>query len=591
MPDEFDEYGTGAVQRRGVGGRTIAISTALVLAVTAGTVVAARSGMLPFFGGNCDGDRLRLNVAASPDIAPVAKQTAERAREDKIKTAGKCLDIRVKSEASSDTADELSRGTTPDVQVWLPDSTLWVDTVAASPKGVQVDGVGQVASSPIALAAVPPAAKGMGFPKKTYSWKDLAKTAGGGKELRVGSADPARSATGLLALTYITKSTGGTKGGGTLASGTAKQLSQRIQPGDEEVLASLPHDSTAAELGNPKRNQALILSEQAAFSHNKKKGSAPGLDLFYPKDGTAALDYPYTIVDDEGQTTEQSRAANRFLTLMGDAQTREALHDHGFRTTDGADDVQVAKTAGGAEPQPITEDPAGPPPYRSVRQVLNMWTITVQSARFMTVVDVSGSMTAPVSGRPGQNRMDITKAALIQGLSQFTGEDEVGMWRFSTRLDGAKDYEEVAPPRRLADATSGGKTQRDRLTAAYGGLEPVPNGATGLHDTMLAAYKKAVEGYASGKFNAVVLLTDGANDDPGSISEADLKDELKKAVDPQRPVIPIVIAIGPEADGEACKRIARAAGGGSYQVNDPADINTVILKAVMDAGTKMKEEE
>lgn len=58
-------------------------------------------------------------------------------------------------------------------------------------------------------------------------------------------------------------------------------------------------------------------------------------------------------------------------------------------------------------------------------------------------------------------------------------------------------------------AVAGDGTQRDRLPAAFSDLEPVPDGATGLCDTTLAAYKEAIASYGKGKFNALVILTDG----------------------------------------------------------------------------------
>lgn len=213
-----------------------------------------------------------------------------------------------------------------------------------------------------------------------------------------------------------------------------------------------------------------------------------------------------------------------------------------------------------------------------------MWTITVQSARLMTVVDASGSMADLVPGSGGKSRMDVTKSSLLQALSQFTPQDEIGLWDFATHLDGSRDYRRLVPTARLGDPVAGGRTQRDRLTDAFAALQPVRGGATGLFDTTLAAYQEATASYASGKFNAVVLLTDGANEDPGSISRADLIARLQKLTDPAKPVPLIAIAVGPDADKDEVRQIAKATGGAGYQVNDPADIQAVILEAIVALG-------
>lgn len=81
-----------------------------------------------------------------------------------------------------------------------------------------------------------------------------------------------------------------------------------------------------------------------------------------------------------------------------------------------------------------------------------------------------------------------------------------------------------------------------------------------------------------------MILTDGANEDPGSISRGELLTRLQKLADPAKPVPMIAIAVGPDADGEAVREIAKATGGAGYQVTDPAEIQAVILKAIMTVG-------
>lgn len=181
--------------------------------------------------------------------------------------------------------------------------------------------------------------------------------------------------------------------------------------------------------------------------------------------------------------------------------------------------------------------------------------------------------------------MDVTKAALLQALAGFSDDDEIGLWEFAARLDGARDHRELVPTGRLGDRKGDG-TQRDRLTKAFGALRPVPGGATGLYDTTLAAYEKAREGHAPGKFNTLVLLTDGVNQDPGSISRAELISRLRALADPEKPLPIIAIAVGPDADEREADQIARATGGSGHEVDDPAQIHSVILKAIVQAGTR-----
>lgn len=111
--------------------------------------------------------------------------------------------------------------------------------------------------------------------------------------------------------------------------------------------------------------------------------------------------------------------------------------------------------------------------------------------------------------------------------------------------------------------------------AAFAGLRPVPGGVTGLYDTTLAAYEEARSTYRKGKFNALVILTDGSNQDERSISRSGLVAELKALRDPERPVPVIAIAVGPDADRDEVAEIARVTGGDGYEVSDPAEIQAV----------------
>jgi len=562
--------------------RKVALATVLVLTVAGGTAVAVQSGLLSF-GSSCRKDAVRLKLAASPDMAPALRAAAGKARDENITSDGQCLNISVTAQESYKFADTLKSGKHPDVQVWVPDSELWVNQVtsAADSDATEATPAGNVASTPVGVAMVPAAAKSLGWPKKTYTWLDLAGATLQDDSLRLGAADPARSATGLLALTQLSTAAAKVKGGDTQAAAMMKTLSQRISDTDSQVLDTLPRDSSGTEQGNPKRNQALVLSEQSAFAYNGSDGGG-SLDLFYPKDGSPRLDYPYNLVDRERLTTDESRAAIRFMTFLSQPAQQRLMEKYGFRTDDEDAPKAVVAKAGGSSPQPYAVAPAEPASDAALQEALGTWTITVQSARITTVVDASSSMSEPVPGT-GQSRMDVTKASLLQALATFTPEDEIGLWEFSTKLDGDKDYRVLVPTERLGDRVGGG-TQRDRLSAAFGSLKPVPNGATGLYDTTLAAYKAATSSYTDGKFNALVILTDGVNQDPGSISRTTLLKQLRQLASPERPVPLIMIAVGPEADKEEARQIAEATGGSGHEVSNPAQIQSVILQAIVAAG-------
>ncbi|MFF5498768.1 substrate-binding and VWA domain-containing protein [Streptomyces aquilus] len=578
-----DQYGAGRSDPRPrARRRSVALATVLVLTVAGGTAAAVQSGLLSF-GASCQEDAVRLKVAASPDVAPALRAAAERARDAGLTSDGRCVDVTVTAQDSHKVADTLLAGRKSDAQVWVPDSRVWVERVAADRGATEVTPVGSFASSPVGVAAVPRTAKSLGWPRKTYSWTELAVATLRDDALRLGAADPARSATGLLALTRLTTAADAIEGGDTQAAAMMKTLSQRTSDSDTQLLDTLPRDASGTEQGNPRRNQALILSEQAAFAYNTADGG-DGLDLFYPKDGSPRLDFPCTLVDQAVLTTDESRAALRFVNYLRKPEQRKLLHSYGFRTSDDQVDAAVVTRAGGSKPQPYRKAAVRPASQAALQEALGTWTITVQSARITTVVDASSSMSEKVTN-DGQSRMEVTKASLLQALATFTPDDEIGLWDFSTKLDGDQDYRVLVPTERLG-SNQGNGTQRDRLTAAFSSLSPVPNGATGLYDTTLAAYESAVSSYAKGKFNALVILTDGVNQDPGSISRGALISRLRQLTDPDRPVPLIMIAVGPDADRTEATQIATATGGSGQEVTDPSQIHEVILKAIVAAGAE-----
>ena len=146
-------------------------------------------------------------------------------------------------------------------------------------------------------------------------------------------------------------------------------------------------------------------------------------------------------------------------------------------------------------------------------------------------------------------------------------------WIFSTLLDGNTDYRQLVPIGPLA-------SQRTTLVAALNTVRPKPNGATGLYDTVLAAYKAVQDGWDPGRVNSVVMLTDGQNEDPQGISLDRLVAELQKAMDPKRPIQVIALGIGTDVSKAELQKITSVTGGGVFITNDPANIADIFLQAI-----------
>jgi len=181
---------------------------------------------------------------------------------------------------------------------------------------------------------------------------------------------------------------------------------------------------------------------------------------------------------------------------------------------------------------------------------------------------------------PGTSRskLDVARDAARAALGYFDERDEIGLWEFSRALDGDKDYRVLVP---LGPAGAPVGPYPNRLaasTAAYQAM--VPRTATGLYDSILAAYRSAKAAYQPDSVNTIVVITDGRNEDPGSITLEDLITQLRQLYEPRRPVHLVTLAYGSGADPAALAKVAKVTDGLQFTSPDPRSIGTVFIAAV-----------
>ena len=131
------------------------------------------------------------------------------------------------------------------------------------------------------------------------------------------------------------------------------------------------------------------------------------------------------------------------------------------------------------------------------------------------------------------------------------------------------------------DAQENGRTHRANLLRAVDGLPAIAKGGTGLYTTTLAGYKQVLAHFDDRYFNSLILMTDGANDDPNSISLPKLIQELKSLQDPDKRVRIIAIGMSTDADMKSLTKIAAATGGRAYRADTPDEIIRVFQDALL----------
>ncbi|WP_216214074.1 substrate-binding domain-containing protein [Amycolatopsis aidingensis] len=521
------------------------------LGVTVVVVLAGWAGVMLLtggFGDRCEG-QVTLTVAAAPGIEPAV---AELAGEQPERLDGRCVQVDVQAHDSSTMAATLATpNLDPGAAVWIPESTMQVRRAAERREGIQPQNP-SLASTPVVFAVAEADAEEMGWPGARPDWSELVDPEGG--QVVAGTTDPTYDPAAAAALLGIQAAVPDAPA----ATAALRSLSKHRVDDSRRLFEHLPDGELEPALS------AFPASEQRVLRHNQEheRGSALSVVASYPAQPTPWLDFPFVVLP--GAEEAQRRAADRLLSRLREPAFEEALGRQGLRTADGRltgsrdADNRIDAAPRSPSPQPSKKDTGA---------ALERWAAVDASGRVLTVIDVSGSMATEVPGT-GRTRMQVTIEAAKRGTGLFKPSTEYALWEFSTKLEGDRDYRQVAPWKPMS------KHAEDGLTTKLDSLLSQPQGATGLYDTTLAAYREATESWKPGRTNVVIIMTDGRNEDDG-ITREQLLGELRKLSSPQRPLPIVFIGLGTDVDPAELNDIAKATGGFvslAPQVTDIEDI-------------------
>jgi Ca-activated chloride channel family protein len=322
---------------------------------------------------------------------------------------------------------------------------------------------------------------------------------------------------------------------------------------------------------------ALPLTEQQAWLFNRggPNGQDPPetpLTVWYPEDGGPDADYPYIVLDAPWSDQSSSVAAGAFLDMLESDDGQQRLQQFGFR------DSSRQGTSELGDQDTIRPDLAPPEPERMdvamAAPVLQAWRGLSQTGNLLSVLDVSGSMKTEVPGT-GASRLELSIQGSIAGLRLLDPNTISGLWEFSTNIGpNDEDHRELVPLGPLGDEING----RPRIDTVVERLQRLrPREDTGLYDTIAAAYEHLQENYQPDRINALVIFTDGKNDDDDGMSLRQLQARLRELVDPERQVLILAVGYGPEADFEALNAVTSVADGKLYALDRPEDIRNVFI--------------
>lgn len=422
------------------------------------------------------------------------------------------------------------------VDVWITDSRLW-----AMARGELDPAVGtSIASSPVIMAVGGALAAAVGGPSGA-SW-GLTLKRQTMPNLSIGLQNPVETAVGLL--------TG--QGVLTVAQGLL---------GDEFTALS----ATAAALQRPRVLDATRLGAvgptEVVFAAEYVAGTATAAQVLQGREGAPYLDFP------------------AFITAT----------DHGRRTDAAGLVAELASPAlAGARAEARLREPDGTPrfslPFAATTTVQRLPMVDQKTAlrlfglaqsgsmpgRNLVMIDVSGSMVAQVGG--GETLMDVVRRSGLVALTALPDHSSLGLWEFASEIDGSRDHRELVPITPLS-------TGRSRTMQAVRDLAVIPDGGTGLYDTVLAAYKELLRDYDPSAAQYLVVLTDGKNENDSGLDLGGLLAALRGLQDPARPISLIAVGYG-NADIASLQRIADVIRGSVYEVSAAEQIVGVLIDAI-----------
>jgi Ca-activated chloride channel family protein len=549
-----------------------------------------------------------VSFAASSEKADLVRQMAAEFNKGDAAVDGKCVQIAVSTKASGGAMDALARGWDdavdgPRPDVWSPASSAWPVLLRQrlserdTPDIVPAE-LPNIVQTPLVIAMPRPMAEKLGWPKKPLGWSDiiaLSKDAQGwgryGEPLwgkfRLGKTNPNFSTSGLNATigTYFAAT-------GLATDLTAADVNNpKTVAYVKDVEASVVHygDTTLTFLANmlkaDDRGQGLTyisaatVEEKSVWDYNKGNPSGNPATLgqhapprtplvaIYPKEGTLISDNPYVVLNAPWVDEAKKKGAALFLAYLQKPEQQATFQKAAFRTFDGKAGAEITEANGMLKDEPKTV--ISPPAPDVLDLVQKSWNANRKRARVIMVIDISGSMNEKVA-RVGRSKLELAKEAASKALEQFSPDDELSLWAFSTKLDGDKPYLEIVPRRRVRDGLA-------EFRSEIGGL--TPHGATGLYESTQAAVDAARQQFADDRINAVIVLTDGKQDPPQPDALPRLVSALESE-DEDSAIRVFPIAYGDDADLGILRQIADASQGAAYDAKDPATIDRVFTAVV-----------
>lgn len=553
-------------------------------------------------------------VATSSEKVNLMEDLGQKFKEsDEGKALDTCATIYPVNVASGQAADNLMNSTSewPDVSeeyyptIWSPASTIWTDQVAiVAGQNVYASEPTSFAKTPIVYGMPETMAKALGYPDKDVSMKDLEKLVREGwgsvgkdiwGDFKIAKTNPNTSTTGLSALLMQSyAATNKAKDLTTKDIDSAKDFSQSFETGaihygdtTGKVLTTLYNKTQNGADGN--YVSAVALEETSLVNYNKGNPDShvvqngetltppkEKLVAVYPSEGSMWSDNPAVLLNTSWVDENEKTAGEAFLKFLQTDTAQNALAEYGFRSVnDKVDQSKILNAELGVDlSKPATTLPK--PDVEVAAYAKDQWVNIRKPSAVLELIDISGSMDDGIGD--GRSKLDGAIDSAQGTIGNFRPTDEVGVWAFTT--DVSSDLGEgVVPVREFAPL----KNDSEKIGTSLDDLRYAEHNGTPLYDSVALSYDYMSERAETGRINAIVVLSDGA-DEGSTMSLNSLLTKLQASNSSEgsksAEVRIFTIAYGDGADKETLSKISEATGGQMFDASDPERIEEVFESVI-----------
>jgi Ca-activated chloride channel homolog len=529
--------------------------------VLPGVLTGARSN-LPWFPRPACERTTVVEVVATPQVRPAIQSLTEGLQATRLGD-GSCLSVRVREQNPTDTvASSLVLPPSRAPQIWVSDSSLWLTRVTRWKQRT----VGSLGTTPVIMVSSGRAIKAQTWAATTPSWADLFQNA---RPLSV--PDVAGSAQAQLAMLALWQTAGRGASADRVVAAATIASRRTTYASDADALSAIVNNSPQQS----DADAAFVVTTESEMVAINRDSMREVLAPLYPRDGSPFLDFPIVRLAEESQDAPHRTGADLVIAALTAPRAQAAAHALGLR--DGR---------GGSPPTsqrglPGLVRPVAPPSLADLARFQTRFASLAVPSRLLVVMDVSLSMRTPVPGA-GLTRLEAASRSALAVGQVLPGASSVGLWSFALNMHGDRPYKELAKVAPLG-SNDGGVTHRDVLHGELRTMNrQLTGGGTGLYVTALAAVRALRANYDPRASNAVVLFTDGTNENDAEISLTQLVATLQREsrANPDTPVRLICVGLGTGIDLKALQAMSYATGGTAYQALTGQDLQTDLYDAI-----------